>query len=187
MNKITLFCWLAWKDKILTLSNLAKKGCNIHCATDTCILCYEDSETTEHLLLNCEFSECIRHFFKQILDLRPRSQTLPEDWTSSIPSMETRFQFLWEPLSRVIFWSIWFERNNRIFKLHTLPLFSIIIKTIHMLLAWISTARDPRQYYPGDSLQNLRCSLDFLSARSIDHANTTTQQPLRSDTLPRTA
>ena len=173
-SKVTLFCWLAREDKISTLSNLSKKGCNIQCATDTCVLCHKNSETAEHLLLNCEFSERIWHFFGQILDLQSHPQSLLEVWTSWIPSIESQQQLLWDLLSRAIFWSIWFERNNRIFNLNVLSPISIIIKAIHLLLAWIFAARDPHQHFPSDSLQNLRRSLDFLSARSADQAGSTT-------------
>lgn len=62
--KISLFWWLVWDDKILTLSNLFKKGYNFQTATDTCILCHKASETVEYLFLDYEFSGWIWSFFK---------------------------------------------------------------------------------------------------------------------------
>lgn len=52
LSKISLFCWLASEDRILTLANLAKKGCNTQNATDTYVLCYKHMETANHLLLS---------------------------------------------------------------------------------------------------------------------------------------
>lgn len=62
-SKITLFCWLAYENKILTLSNLAKKCCNFQYATDTCVICYQNSETADHLLIHCDFTIRIWFFF----------------------------------------------------------------------------------------------------------------------------
>lgn len=58
-SKITLFCWLVCEDKILTLTNLAKKGCNFQSATGICVLCLKGSQIAEHLFLRCEFSQRI--------------------------------------------------------------------------------------------------------------------------------
>lgn len=54
-SKINLFCWLTWDNKILTLENLAKRGCN-QCSTDTCVLCHYATEIIDHLFAKCNFA-----------------------------------------------------------------------------------------------------------------------------------
>ncbi|XP_039138867.1 uncharacterized protein LOC120276209 [Dioscorea cayenensis subsp. rotundata] len=78
-SKITLFCWLAGEDKILTLTNLFKRRCNFQNTSDICVLCHNASEDLDHLFLNCTFSNRIWHFFFNSLtqsslhNLSPRS------------------------------------------------------------------------------------------------------------------
>ncbi|XP_039115891.1 uncharacterized protein LOC120251437 [Dioscorea cayenensis subsp. rotundata] len=86
-SKITLFCWLAGEDKILTLSNLFKKGYNFQNSTDTCVLCHNASENLQHLFIDCEFSKRIWALFSQILEANSLPQTIPSLWTIWIPSL----------------------------------------------------------------------------------------------------
>lgn len=71
-----LFCQLASEEKILTLVNLANKGCNSQNVTGTCVLCYKGSKTTDHLLLRCEVQERIWELFKQTLNIHSQAQSL---------------------------------------------------------------------------------------------------------------
>lgn len=48
-RKINLFNWLAWDNKILSLENLALRGCNLF-QTSTCVMCHAGEELTNHLL-----------------------------------------------------------------------------------------------------------------------------------------
>lgn len=86
--KLQFFCWLASENKILTLTNLAKKGCNIQNGTDTCVLCHKNSEIVDHLLLNCDFSKRIWSFFKHNLNFQSLLHSLTEVWTTRISSLE---------------------------------------------------------------------------------------------------
>lgn len=140
---INFFCWLARDNKNLTITNIVKKRCNIRCATDTCVLCHRNSKHMDHLLLNCNFSNRIWHFIKQNLGFYSQPRSISNVWTSWIPSLHKQHRFLWNLLSRVIFCNLWFERNNHILNLHALTIHSVIAKIIHMLLVWISTAKDP--------------------------------------------
>lgn len=162
-SKITIFCWLACEEKILTLTNLAMRGCKIQNATDTCVLCHEGSKTADHLLLKCIFATCIWAFSRQTLNLHSQPVSLSEVWTYWLPSLDVQLRDLQDLLLRATFWNILLERNNQIFNLHALPLHSVIVKFIHMLLTWVSAARDPHQLLPSDSIQNLKRSLIFLS------------------------
>ncbi|XP_039120377.1 uncharacterized protein LOC120256778 [Dioscorea cayenensis subsp. rotundata] len=144
-SKITLLSWLAGEDKILTLSNIFKKGCNFQHSTDTCVLCHNSSETLQHLFIDCEFSKRIWAFFYHSLDSSSLPQSIPYLWTSWIPSLAPQSQPLWDLVSRAILWNIWLERNSRIFQLLALPQLSTIFKTVNMLLSWFPTVADRHQ------------------------------------------
>lgn len=47
-KKITIFNWLAWNNKILTLTNLETRRCN-RLPTATCVMCHSAIETADHL------------------------------------------------------------------------------------------------------------------------------------------
>lgn len=94
-SKVTLFCWLGWDNKVLTLTNLAKKGCNLQCATDTCVLCHRCPESVDHLLLKCNFIDRIWHFFKHTLGLLSHPHSTFEIRTTWIPSLHSQLRPPW--------------------------------------------------------------------------------------------
>eukprot|EP00253_Pinus_taeda_P022654 PITA_22654 len=52
--KVTIFIWLATKNKILTWDRIQRKGFN---GLSRCSLCNNDTETRDHLLVRCPYSE----------------------------------------------------------------------------------------------------------------------------------
>eukprot|EP00253_Pinus_taeda_P014645 PITA_14645 len=52
--KVTIFIWLATKNKILTWDRIHKKGFN---GPSRCYLCNNDTETRDHLLVRCPYTE----------------------------------------------------------------------------------------------------------------------------------
>lgn len=102
-SKMTLFCWLARENRILTLVNLTKKGCNLQNAIDTCVLCYKDSKIVDHLLISCEFLEHIWSFFKLNLNIQSLPPSLSEVWTTWIPFLEASYRVFLDLPSKAIF------------------------------------------------------------------------------------
>lgn len=129
------------------------------------MLSHRNLELADHLFLKCDYSYRICHFFKQNLGLYSHPQTISEAWSSWISSLYAQRRLFWDFLLKAIFWNLWLLRNNLIFNLHAFAPHSVLSKIIHMLLDWISTARDPSQRFPDKSIQNLKHSLDFLSAK----------------------
>lgn len=66
--KVNIFNWLTWKNKILSLENLAKRRCN-KLPTTTCVLCHSSCESVDHLFLHCQFPRSIWNIFLQLFDL----------------------------------------------------------------------------------------------------------------------
>ncbi|XP_039113778.1 uncharacterized protein LOC120249347 [Dioscorea cayenensis subsp. rotundata] len=170
-SKVTLFCWLANDNKISTLSNLGKKGCNFQNATYTCVMCYKNSETVDHLLIHCDFASRIWAYYLNVLNSHSSPNSLDQVWLSWIPSLDASRRPLWDLLTRAILWNIRLERNRRVFNLTFLPISSVIFKISNMLIDWCSAARDSTQQISSDNLQSVKRSLDFMSVRSADLAS----------------
>lgn len=78
-KKINLFNWLSWDNSILTLDKLAERSCN-GLPTTTCILCYANTKSSNHLLLQCQMALHIWNYFTQIFHLPKPPLTLQNMW-----------------------------------------------------------------------------------------------------------
>ena len=54
--KINIFFWILLQNKILTLDNLKKRGFFI---VNRCVLCKNDEELVDHIMLHCPFSSMV--------------------------------------------------------------------------------------------------------------------------------
>ncbi|XP_039123625.1 uncharacterized protein LOC120260253 [Dioscorea cayenensis subsp. rotundata] len=136
-KKVNLFNWLALDNKILTLDNLALRGCNV-LPTTTCVMCHADVETAEHLLLHCPLATHIWTFFAHLLGARhiPRSLVdLWGDWRRAVPKSLLPF---WDLLVRAINRNIWLKRNARIFTANCLSITTRFLKLSVWFFLWFS-------------------------------------------------
>ncbi|XP_073105177.1 uncharacterized protein [Elaeis guineensis] len=53
-KKAKLFAWLCYHDKILAVENLIRKGVDI---INRCCFCGDNGETTNHIMVQCEYSK----------------------------------------------------------------------------------------------------------------------------------
>ena len=114
--RIELFLWLALLGKINSREKLLKlKIIEVHEAE--CPLCLNHIESSDHLLLLCPFSWEIWNWWLSIWDL---NWVFPSNlreaflqWHSHIRS--PFFKKIWLAIFPIIIWSIWKERNSRIF------------------------------------------------------------------------
>ncbi|XP_039127495.1 uncharacterized protein LOC120263599 [Dioscorea cayenensis subsp. rotundata] len=142
-KKINIFNWLACKNKILSLENLAKRRCN-RLPTDTCVLCHADVESVDHLFLRCQFS------WESV-------------WRSALRPAVRVFGDLFV---KAYVWSIWITRNDYIFAdKHHSPC-DALMKTAHMLLSWYSAAPEGVKGKIADPISAIRSSLEFAGPRS---------------------
>jgi hypothetical protein len=85
-------------------------------------LCQQAEETSDHLLLNCNYS---KEVWKLAVGLQ-KELPLPQDihslllcWTKLYPFQPKKQSVasrLWQAIPRFILWGLWLERNNRIFR-----------------------------------------------------------------------
>lgn len=99
--KINLFNWLARDNKILTLENLAQRGCNrLH--SITCVMCHADIESADYLLIQCPVASHIWLFFGQLLGDCGVPQSLMDLWGDWRKSLRKPLLSFWDWLVRAI-------------------------------------------------------------------------------------
>lgn len=134
--KIDLLNWLAWRNKILALDNLARRRCN-KLPTTTCVIYHSAIESIDHSFLQCPLAEHFWVHFGHLLPLPPLLSSLNglwRDWRMSIRPAMLKIRDL---LTKAITWNIWLKRNERIFNSKSLHVHSICVKIDHMILFWL--------------------------------------------------
>lgn len=115
--KCKFFAWLPVHGKVQTADNLAKKN---YACNPICPLCYCIPETTEHLLLQCNFTEATWRELAAKLRL-PAQTNLQFNGNISVAIdaiTRTGSKTLKRKLLGILFsfwWQVWKERNRRIF------------------------------------------------------------------------
>eukprot|EP00253_Pinus_taeda_P023228 PITA_23228 len=114
--KVSIFIWLASKNKILTWDRIQKKG---FIGPSRCCLCNSEGETRNHLLINCPFAKTLwintkRSFGKP--ENAPREfNDVVFQWNKEVFQCKV-VRRAWDLISGFILWMIWKERNRRIFQ-----------------------------------------------------------------------
>lgn len=169
-HRIEVFVWTALLERINTRFKLSQLRI-IDESENLCVLCKKYPETSNHLLLHCEFA-C--ELWKWWIDLWSVKWVFPmklrdafEQWFISKKS--AFFKKVWHASFFIIVWSIWKERNSRIFeKSENSPRF---IKEMIMLRLgwWIKGWNEKFPYSPSDIQRNPTCLLwDGLASSSVN-------------------
>ena len=114
-----MFCWTLAHKSILSGENLKKRGME---GPTRCPLCKSKKETSDHIILGCQFSkevwiEAMR--LNPSINLPDTIQVLFSNWMNLSPfqlANKTMLQMAWKWFPKAICWKIWIERNNRIFR-----------------------------------------------------------------------
>ena len=156
--RIEIFVWFATLGKLNTRSKLVRLGIipaeNIHC-----VLCGAEAEESNHLFIHCAFSSEIWRWW---LGLWEVSWAFPNNvrdlfvqWRA--PFGDKFFKKIWVAIFFIILWSIWKERNDRIFNgvsKHTNQIAELILLRVGW---WIKGWGDPFPYNPDEILRNPQC------------------------------
>ncbi|XP_010258430.1 PREDICTED: uncharacterized protein LOC104598203 [Nelumbo nucifera] len=114
-SKINFLVWTMALDKCLTRVNLERRGIQI--LDLSCGLCGTLAESIEHLCIHCPISSYVwGHFLKalEISWVMPNSmKELLNCWR--IEGLSKKGKLVWNSIPAAVLWSIWTERNNRIF------------------------------------------------------------------------
>ena len=156
--KLELFTWLALRGKLNTKDKLVRM--KILPPDDSkCILCLEHQENIDHLLLHCTFSRNIWLWWLNTWRLQwvfPGSLFEAfHQWAlyGATPFMKR----VWEAMFPIIIWSIWKERNSRIFRNISCSSAQIQDLIISRLCWWIKGWGSPFPYSCDEVIRNPHC------------------------------
>ena len=119
--KVSTFLWLLSHKRILTWDNLLKQG---FIGPSQCPNCKQNIETIQHLMLTCTLASklCEKICFRS-------QRSKPQGDLTSIMRLWPKHPYnspilntLWQIIPGLLFWSLWKERNRRIFKHQSTPL-----------------------------------------------------------------
>lgn len=117
--KVKSFAWLVALKRVNTNDMLQLRRPYKALSTDVCPLCIESSETTNHVFLHCKLSMGLWHrLFRDVhMDWVPLSSIKDTMFmTSKRLGNTSRGKELWKLACLSLMWTIWKERNVRIFE-----------------------------------------------------------------------
>ena len=111
---ISFFIWTAARGKILTCDNLMRRG---HVLAGWCCLCKNHWESGDHLLLHCEIASALWYFVFQTFGIHWVIPAKVIDLLFGWPNwFGKHYSGVWDLAPLCLMWSVWQERNRRIFE-----------------------------------------------------------------------
>lgn len=154
-HRIEVFVWLALMGKINTRSKLAGIGI-INAENNLCPLCLMEPETSDHLLLHCSVSSKLWSWWLNLWQVKwvfPSS--LREAFTQWYwPKKVSFFSKVWSTIFFIMLWSIWKERNKRVFSNTASSIKDMKELVLLRLGWWISGWKEKFPYSPCDIMRN---------------------------------
>lgn len=134
--KCHIFAWKVAYYRVPTKTALQRRG--VHILNTSCILCEAADETEDHLFIRYPFSDAVwsrqAHLYK-IGELRHGNCT--DMWTGFWWGLtSSAFKGYWDVLPTAIIWSIWNERNARIFNNKQKSITVIFNHTNRLIISW---------------------------------------------------
>jgi ribonuclease HI/exonuclease III len=151
LPKVNFFFWTVVQNKLLTGDNLEKRKI---AGPHRCELCRSNSETAQHLFLECNFAKEVWRL--SLLDLQipafPRSTVAAwfASWNNIYPHCIPTKSFwrkIWTAIPKFVCWQLWLARNDQIFNGHSRSPLQVAVKAKALLL---ETAQ--HQYFNEDPL-----------------------------------
>eukprot|EP00253_Pinus_taeda_P019962 PITA_19962 len=114
--KIRTFLWLLMRNKTLTWDNLHKKG---FVGPSRCPMCLQQPESLNHLFNTCDWADQLWRWMEDLLCNSDRQLDSIHDtilnWSSNFSGTQ-RVNSIWKSAPGFLLWSIWKDRNRRIFQ-----------------------------------------------------------------------
>lgn len=157
-HRIEIFFWLALLEKINTKSKLALINI-IPQSENVCPLCGCSTEEVDHLLIHCPFSQKLWAWWSELWNIRwvwPKTLELAfYQWYH--PEKNNFFRKIWIASFIVIFWSIWKERNNRIFSNTKASISELQNLILLRICWWLKSWGEPFPYSAEEVIRNPYC------------------------------
>ncbi|CAN0840487.1 Putative ribonuclease H protein At1g65750, partial [Linum grandiflorum] len=134
-SKIQCFAWKVYHQKIATTDNLQQRGFHL---AGRCVLCSKQSESVNHLFLQCEFASGIWRRFSSVLSIHGPFHNEMTDFMWGWKGMNciSRFKCATEVLLHAFLWCIWTERNHRTFREEFCSPTQILFKMVRLIGLW---------------------------------------------------
>ena len=157
-HRIEIFVWTALLEKINTKHKLARMGI-ISNDDDFCILCSLPLESSNHLLLHCNFAQSIWHWWLSLWNIK---WVFPQSLKAAFDQWQHKskcvfFKKAWLASFFIIVWSVWKERNARIFEKKKCSIKEIQDLVLLHLGWWIKGWSDDFPYSPLDVQRTPSC------------------------------
>ena len=159
-HRIEVFVWIALMGKINTRSKLATLGIT-PMENNICPLCSTDPESSEHLLLHCSLSQQLWNWWLELWKIK---WAFPFSLKDSFvqwyyPSKNSFFKKVWSASFFIIMWTIWKERNSRIFENSSTSVKCLKDLILLRMGWWIKGWDDDFPYPPTEIQRNPSCLL----------------------------
>ena len=141
--------------RLPTKARLFNHGCNLDDVN--CVLCSVTKETDDHLLLHCPFSTAVWEWFSSRLGLQLHFSNCGDFWLNKRKEVRNRdARWVWDALATAISWSIWNERNGRLFNKSFRSIDTVIHAANILLLSWTDSSTAKKRRKLDDALSMLR-------------------------------
>lgn len=158
--RIEIFTWIACHGKLNTKNKLSRLNI-IPSHDDVCIFCNSNPETNTHLLLHCQWAWWLWTWWCKLWTITwvcPASVAEALDqW--SLPFKADLAKKVWLAGFMVIAWSIWNERNARIFSNKSCSIKEVKDLILLRLSWWIRSWKDPLPFPLEEIQSNPSCLL----------------------------
>lgn len=176
-HRVEIFAWLAILGKINTRSKLVSIGV-ISADLALCGLCQNHTESSDHLLLHCPFSWTLWSWWLELWNLAwvfPSSlKDAFNQWR--ITSGSTFFKKIWYASFFIIIWTLWKERNARIFNGICSSPRELRDIMILRLCWWLKAWEDKFPYSASEVIQNPLClKWSSCSSTTLNHGQSLNQ------------
>jgi len=133
--KVLCFSWLVAREACLTQENLRRRGFHL---CSRCCMCGAAGEDNSHLFLHCPITGQLWQLFLNLVGLRwsmpATSCELLKCWNYNGGAVRQKKS--WELVPACIWWTIWKERNYRIFEDKSNPVQKVKMNCILLFLFW---------------------------------------------------
>ena len=160
-KKCTFSLWTVFHRKINTLEVIKKKCPSMYLNPNRCILCYASSEDVDYLLLDCKITKSLWNKMSEIMG----DSVNINNFTSLSRSVSKLKQTSRKKVIRFnvvagLFWTVWIERKNRIFKEKSNSIVNLWKDICNLIEVWSRRHTSCKQYDLTTISLNFRVLLD---------------------------
>lgn len=116
-KKCRFFVWSLFHESINSVDNLQKRLPNTYLHPNRCVLCKSIVEDMNHIFISCHFTKSLSvRLFSQVGRHLDTNNTNSLCLFHDLMKQTNRKNIICLNAGVVLLWSVWVERNNRIFK-----------------------------------------------------------------------